>query len=80
MTVLRSNSKKGSSKYGSNKYAYKINIKRNYKKNMNERISVMVDEDLIKKLRFKQAAMLKKKAKAVSFSDVINDTLKKGLH
>ncbi len=46
---------------------------------MSERITVMFDKELVKKLRIKQAELLKKTSKSVSFSFVVNDAVKKGL-
>ena len=39
----------------------------------------MVDEDNMKKLRFKQASMLKNSQGSVSFSRVVNEIIRKGL-
>ena len=39
----------------------------------------MLDENLIKILRLKQAQLIKKSKKSVSFSAVINQTLRIGL-
>ena len=46
---------------------------------MAKRLSIMLDEDLNKKLRLKQAKMLKKSKKGISFSAVLNDTLRESL-
>jgi len=43
------------------------------------RHTIVLDEDLEKKLRHLQANLIKKTDKSVSFSKVINETLKKGL-
>ena len=43
------------------------------------RITIMLDENLLKKLRIKQAKMLKKSNHSVSLSDVINQNLKKSV-
>lgn len=43
------------------------------------RHTIVLDEDLEKKLRHLQADLIKKTDKSVSFSQVINETLKKGL-
>jgi len=43
------------------------------------RITIMLDEELLKKLRIKQAKMLKKNNGSVSLSRVINDYLIVGL-
>jgi len=39
----------------------------------------MLDDDLSKMLRFKQANLIKKRKKSVTFSKVINQTLRKSL-
>jgi len=44
------------------------------------RISIMLDEDVGKKLRLKQAKLIKKTKGAISFSQVLNQTLKKSLN
>jgi len=46
---------------------------------MGKRISVMFDDDIIKKLREKQAKLIKKSKKSVSFSSVVNEALRKGI-
>lgn len=46
---------------------------------MGKRITVVLDEDLLKKLRALQAKQIKDSATSVSFSKVINETLKKSL-
>ena len=46
---------------------------------MAERITIMLDEDLVKRIREKQAKMIKESTKSVSFSKVINDVLQQGL-
>lgn len=43
--------------------------------NMLRRITIMLDDDLQKKLREKQAKLIKKGNKSVSFSQVVNQTL-----
>ena len=43
------------------------------------RVTIMLDEDLAKKLRLVQAKRLKGSNKSISFSTVLNDTLRKGL-
>ena len=40
------------------------------------RITILLDEDLLKKLRIKQAKMLKKNNGSVSLSRIINDYLR----
>ena len=46
---------------------------------MASRITIMLDEDLIKKLHDLQAKEIKKSEKSVSFSKVLNQTLRKEL-
>ncbi len=46
---------------------------------MANRITIMLDEDLIKKLHDLQAKEIKKSEKSVSFSKVLNQTLRKEL-
>ena len=46
---------------------------------MLRRITIMLDEDLLKKLREKQAKLIKQSNKNVSFSQVINLTLKQSV-
>jgi len=43
------------------------------------RITIMLDDDLNKKLRIKQASLIKKADNAVSFSRVLNNTLRECL-
>jgi hypothetical protein len=44
---------------------------------MGQRITVVLDDDLVKKLREKQAKQIKESVKSVSFSRVLNMTLRK---
>lgn len=44
---------------------------------MSKRVTLLIDEELYKKLRLKQAAEIKKSARAVSFSKIVTDILKK---
>jgi hypothetical protein len=44
---------------------------------MGTRITVVLDDDLVKKLREKQAKQIKESVKSVSFSRVLNMTLRK---
>jgi len=44
-----------------------------------DRITVMLDKDLAKKLRTMQAKMIQNSAKSVSFSSVLNSVLRKAL-
>lgn len=46
---------------------------------MSKRITVMIDDEVIEKLRILQAKQIKETSSAVSFSQIINDTLKKNL-
>ena len=46
---------------------------------MGTRITVVLDDDLLKKLREKQAKLIKESVKSVSFSSVLNDTLRKSI-
>ena len=46
---------------------------------MGKRITIVLDDDLVKKLRDKQSKLIKGSAKSVSFSSVINQTLRKGI-
>ncbi len=46
---------------------------------MSKRITVVLDDELVKKLRHLQAKMISKSSKSVSFSRVINKELRKGL-
>ena len=43
---------------------------------MGKRITIVLDDDLVKKLREKQAKLIKKSVKSVSFSSVLNETLR----
>jgi hypothetical protein len=44
-----------------------------------KRITIVLDDDLLKKLRERQAALIKKSVESVSFSRVLNDTLRKAI-
>ena len=46
---------------------------------MSKRITIVLDDDLYKKLRLRQAKMIAASTKSVSFSRVINQQLRKGL-
>ena len=48
-------------------------------KSMGKRITIVIDEDLIKKLHEIQAKKIKESTKSVSFSGVVNETLRKSL-
>ena len=43
------------------------------------RVTIMIDSDISKKLRVRQAKMLQENKGSVSFSRVVNETLKRGL-
>ena len=46
---------------------------------MAKRVTIMIDEDLDKKVRLKQAKLIQKTNSSVSFSQVINETIRKSL-
>lgn len=46
---------------------------------MKNRITIVIDDELMKKLRKKQAAMIQKTSKNVSFSKLIAEHLEKSL-
>jgi len=46
---------------------------------MAERVTIMLEDDMAKKLRLKQAKMIQNSTKNVSFSSVINETLRSAL-
>ena len=46
---------------------------------MAKRITIMLDDDLVKKLHEIQAKKIKASTKSVSFSRVVNEALRKGL-
>jgi len=46
---------------------------------MGTRITIVLDDELLKKLREKQAKLIKVSPKSVSFSRVLNETLRKSL-
>ena len=46
---------------------------------MGKRVTIVLSDENIKKLRAKQAAAIKKSTKSVSFSKEINETLRKSL-
>ncbi len=46
---------------------------------MGKRITIMLEDDLVKKLHEIQAKQIKQSAKSVSFSRVVNEVLRKGL-
>ena len=46
---------------------------------MGKRITIVLDDDLVKELHDKQAKLIRESAKSVSFSRVLNDTLRKNI-
>jgi metal-responsive CopG/Arc/MetJ family transcriptional regulator len=46
---------------------------------MGKRITILLDDDLLKKLHEIQAKKIKQSTKSVSFSRVVNEALRKGL-
>jgi hypothetical protein len=46
---------------------------------MSKRITIMIDEDIDKKLRLIQAKQITKTSSSVSFSQVINEAIRKQL-
>ena len=46
---------------------------------MGKRITVVLDEDLVKKLHDIQAKLIKETTQSVSFSSVLNETIRKNL-
>jgi hypothetical protein len=46
---------------------------------MSKRITVMIDNDLLKKLHEMQAKQIKESTKSVSFSRVLNETVRKSI-
>ena len=46
---------------------------------MSKRVTIMIDEDLDKKLRLRQAKMILQEQSSYSYSKVLNEILRKGL-
>ena len=46
---------------------------------MSKRVTIMIDDDIDKKLRLRQAKMIQQKQASYSYSRVINDALRKVL-
>jgi len=46
---------------------------------MRKRVTIMIEDDLDKKLRLRQAKIIHQKQSAYSYSRVVNDTLRKVL-
>ena len=45
---------------------------------VSKRVTIMLDEELAKKIRIKQAKLIKESTKSVSFSRVLNEVLQQG--
>ena len=43
---------------------------------MSKRVTIMIDDDLDKKVRIKQADLIRKYQKSTSFSSVVNDIIR----
>ncbi|NND87282.1 MAG: hypothetical protein HKM23_08200 [Nitrosopumilus sp.] len=43
---------------------------------MAQRITIMLDDDLVKKLRLKQSQIIQKSSSSASFSHVVNESLR----
>ena len=46
---------------------------------MGKRVTIMIDEDLDKKLRLRQAKIIQQEQASYSYSRIVNDTLRKVL-
>jgi hypothetical protein len=46
---------------------------------MSKRVTVIISDEFIKKLRQKQANLIKKEERSVSFSKILCDTIREGL-
>ena len=46
---------------------------------MAKRVTIMIDDDLDKKLRLLQAKLISKTSESISYSQVVNDELRKQL-
>ena len=46
---------------------------------MSKRVTIVINDDYIKKLRQKQANQIKKEKNSVSFSKILCDTIREGL-
>jgi hypothetical protein len=53
--------------------SYQILIK------LSKRVTIMIDDDLDKKLRLRQAKLIQTEQSSYSYSKVLNDTLRKSL-
>jgi len=46
---------------------------------MRKRVTIVIDEDLDKKIRFRQAKLIQQKQSSYSYSSVLNEVLRKYL-
>jgi len=46
---------------------------------MAKRVTIMIDEDLDRKIRMLQAKIIQKESRSVSYSRVLNELLRKGI-
>lgn len=46
---------------------------------MSKRITIMIEDDLDKKLRLRQAKLIQETSSSVSYSQVLNETIRKNL-
>ncbi len=46
---------------------------------MSRRVTVIIDEDLDKKIRLRQAKLIRQEQSSYSYSRVLNETIRKGL-
>lgn len=46
---------------------------------MSKRVTIMIDEDLDKKIRMRQAKLIQQEQTSYSYSRVLNETLRKSL-
>ncbi len=56
-----------------------INVISTYNIAVSKRITIMIDDDLDKKLRLLQAKLISKTNESVSYSQIVNDELRKQL-
>lgn len=56
-----------------------INVISTYNLAVSKRITIMIDDDLDKKLRLLQAKLISKTNESVSYSQIVNDELRKQL-
>ena len=46
---------------------------------MSKRVTIMIDDDMDKKLRLRQAKLIQTEQKSISYSRVLNDVLRAGI-